>query len=261
MHKIQIINYFFRYLVLYLSLIQILYISPLLSAYGATSAENLKSSLTSFGSSIDHATADRYLEEGKVDEAILLHKKLLKKNPSSGLTYYHLGYAYSLKGLYDEEIAAYQKAIQLGHKEEGLFYHLGLAYIESETNYEYAVKAFKKVLQLNPNHAEAYFNLGFSYERLGNYPKAIEALSKAIELKPIYLEAYNVLGVIYAISGQFNKAREAWTEILRHDPYNRTALFNLETLNIDELEQQTSTQPQKLAESSGKVSTEAQDKP
>jgi tetratricopeptide (TPR) repeat protein len=204
---------------------------------------------------VDDPIADRYLDEGKLDEAIFLHKKLLEKKPSAGITHYHLGFAYGLKGLYDEEIAEYQKAIKLGHKEEGLFYNLGMAYIDLETDYEYAVEAFNKVIQLNPKHADAYFNLGLSYQNLGNYRKATESLLKAIQLNPAHLEAYNVLGVIYALSGQPHKAREAWMEILKQDPSNRPALINLETLNKTRPGPNATPRSQKMVESSTKIST------
>ncbi|HWP46950.1 MAG TPA: tetratricopeptide repeat protein [Candidatus Limnocylindrales bacterium] len=202
---------------------------------------------------VDELIADQYVEEGKLDEAITLYRKLLLKNPSSGRIHYRLGYAYGLKNLYDEEIAEYKKAIKMGYKEEEVFYRLGLAYIDSETNYAEAVKAFNKVLQRNPRHAEAYFNLGLSYLNLGNYSKAKEALLKAIELNPSNLEAYNMLGVVYALTGQSDKAQETWMEILKRDPSNRPALLNLETLEKNKLEQKSTTIPQKIIEASKKT--------
>jgi tetratricopeptide (TPR) repeat protein len=223
--------------------------------YGATQ-ENLKSEQIIVDSEVDDLVADQHLAKGDLDKAIALHKRLLTKNPSSGLTHYHLGYAYSLKGLYDEEIASYKKAIKLGYKKEGVYHNLGLAYVRLETDYKQAIRVFNKVIQINPKNAEAYFNLGLSHQYLGNYTKATKALLQAIKLDSSYLEAYNVLGVVYVLSGQPDKAEEAWTEILKRDPQNQIALFNLETLKRGDSEQKPTLPSQKVAQSDAKNSSE-----
>ena len=43
---------------------------------------------------------------------------------------------------------------------------------------------YRRNVQVNPRDAEAYFQTGFVYARLGDRPKAIAALEKAVELAP-----------------------------------------------------------------------------
>jgi superkiller protein 3 len=234
-------------MIFYIPYVVVLFLYSLYDGHAAAQS-NPDSFVKSSDFRADELLVDQYVEEGKLDEAIALYKKLLSKNPSSGRLHYRLGYAYGLKNLYDEEIAEYKKALKLGYKKEEVFYQLGLAYVDSETDYPEAVKAFNKVIQLNPQHVEAYFNLGLSYLNLGNYSKAEEALLKTLKLNPSHLEAYNMLGVVYALTGQPDKAQATWMEILRRDPSNQPALLNLETLEKTKLEQKSTASPQKILE-------------
>ena len=54
---------------------------------------------------------------------------------------------------------------------------------------------------VDPEDADAYYNLGIAYDEQGNYTKAIESYEKAIELKPDYADAYINLGNAYNDQG------------------------------------------------------------
>ncbi len=44
--------------------------------------------------------------------------------------------------------------------------------------------AFDNVIAVNPDHADAYYHLGFSYAKSGMTDKASEVLERAIKLDP-----------------------------------------------------------------------------
>ena len=46
------------------------------------------------------------------------------------------------------------------------------------------IKEYNERVRKNPNDADAYFMLGFTYDRIGEYEKAISPLKKLIQLKP-----------------------------------------------------------------------------
>ena len=50
--------------------------------------------------------------------------------------------------------------------------------------YDEAMRAFGMALEINPNHAEACYNLASVYSSKGEIDKAISGLKKAIELDP-----------------------------------------------------------------------------
>lgn len=63
-----------------------------------------------------------------------------------------------------------------------------------------------KTEALTLNSAEAYYNVGNAYNKLGQNEKAIEAYQKAIEFKADKHEAYYNMGLTYQKLGQKEKA-------------------------------------------------------
>lgn len=58
---------------------------------------------------------------------------------------------------------------------------------------EKAIFELKKAIKLNPNLAEAYYELSFYCDTA----EAMKALNKAIEIKPDYTDAYELRGLLY----------------------------------------------------------------
>ena len=65
--------------------------------------------------------------------------------------------------------------------------------------------ASKKSVQLNPQDAEAYFNLGIVMQDLGKLDEAEAVYKKAIILKPDH-KAYNNLGIVMQDLGRLDEA-------------------------------------------------------
>lgn len=51
-------------------------------------------------------------------------------------------------------------------------------------NYGRAVELFRQVVELNPDHAEAHYLIGYSLVMLRQYPAAVEAFAAAFEKDP-----------------------------------------------------------------------------
>lgn len=64
-----------------------------------------------------------------------------------------------------------------------------------------AVDNYTKAIELNPNHAEAYNNRGYTYMRMRNYEAAIKDLDKAIDLRKDYINALMNRGDLYNYYG------------------------------------------------------------
>jgi Flp pilus assembly protein TadD len=70
--------------------------------------------------------ADLPLRQGRFQEAVQQHLRVLNQEPGNGLAHYHLGYAYGQLGLHPDEVAEYLRAIDLGMERGDLFYNLGV---------------------------------------------------------------------------------------------------------------------------------------
>ena len=71
-----------------------------------------------------------------------------------------------------------------------------------------AADAFKQALQINPNDADAHFELGEAYRELKRYPEAVAEYQAVIRLKPDDSEAILYLGMAENAQGHYATAVE-----------------------------------------------------
>jgi tetratricopeptide (TPR) repeat protein len=90
--------------------------------------------------------------------------------------------------------------------------------------------AFNKAISLNPDYAEAYYNLGVAQESLGHWQEAIDAYRKAIGTTSDSADARNNLANRLALEGRCDEAVDQYRAALRlkpdwTDPINNLALL------------------------------------
>ena len=86
--------------------------------------------------------------------------------------------------------------------------------LQEMKEYKKAAKKYRKAVEVDPDYAEAWSNLGYSYRKQGKFDWAVHAYKKDIKLKPDLAEAHEYLGEAYAEMGKFDKA-EKELQILR----------------------------------------------
>ncbi|HQP11152.1 MAG TPA: tetratricopeptide repeat protein, partial [Candidatus Omnitrophota bacterium] len=105
--------------------------------------------------------------------------------------------------------------------------NLGVMYETVLGQPETALKAFKTAVQLNPDFAEAYYNLGNVYSDLGQPSDAMKAYKLAVRLNPNFAEAHYNLGLAYTACGQYVEAIKVYQSAVRLDSHMTEAHFNL----------------------------------
>ena len=90
-----------------------------------------------------------------------------------------------------------------------------------------AIDACSMAISLQPNHAEAYNNLGAVLKEQDKLDEAIETYNKAISLKPDYAEAYNNLGVVLKEQNKLDEAIEAYDKAISLQFDYADAYYNL----------------------------------
>jgi len=90
-----------------------------------------------------------------------------------------------------------------------------------------AFLCFHRVTELNPEHEEAWFNLGVSLVRLGELPQAEYAYRRAISNFTEYAEAQNNLGNLLTRQKRYAEATEQFHAVIEQTPDNATAHNNL----------------------------------
>ena len=121
---------------------------------------------------------------------------------------------------YDDTIRYYEDKIKLNPNDADAYYNLGEFYERYEKNYDKAIECYKKAIKLKPNNADYYFNLGLVYEaNKKDYDKAIECYKKMIKLDPDDSDAYDSLVEIYEFyKKDYDKAIEYYKKMLKLFP-------------------------------------------
>ncbi len=120
----------------------------------------------------------------------------------------------------------FERAVEINPDSAEAHYNLGVAY-GNLGMFEKAVKAYKRAVDLDPGHEKAYCNLGIAYEGAGNYKEAIEVYEKAIGLNPDSADLYLNLGVTYGRSGMNIKAVDALRRAVKIAPDYADVHYNL----------------------------------
>jgi tetratricopeptide (TPR) repeat protein len=90
---------------------------------------------------------------------------------------------------------------------EGL-YAMGIRYVWAE-DYGKALPYFAETIKRNPNHAQAYFQIGYCLARLGQYQEAIGPYEQAVRINPKDADFLNNLCVAYGMVGRYDDAMES----------------------------------------------------
>lgn len=106
---------------------------------------------------------------------------------------------------------------------------LGAAFFQSGKTKE-ALNANKKSIKLNPQDAEAYYNLAITQKELGKLLDAENNYAIAIKLKTDYFEAYSNLGNIQKQLGKLTEAEECYKKAININPKFADPYYNLATI-------------------------------
>jgi len=107
-----------------------------------------------------------------------------------------------------------------------LSYRKGLIELWQE-NWSVALTYFQKAKEVNPQDADAWFQVGYCYGKLGRHQNAVEALKQAIKSKPDLVEAHYNLGFAYDELGRYQDAIESYKQAIRINPDLAKAYCNL----------------------------------
>ena len=90
-----------------------------------------------------------------------------------------------------------------------------------------AIKCFERATKLQPDYAEAHFNLGVAFQKLKKIDSSIMSYENAIKFIHSYPAAHNNLGVINLSQGEFNSAVKNFEWAIAYSPNYAEAHNNL----------------------------------
>ena len=127
-----------------------------------------------------------------------------------------------------------------------LFNIIGACYA-GKGNLKLSIESYQESIIINPKYAQAHFNLGRSFQDLGETDKAVKSYEKAISINPEYAEAHNNLGIIFQSSGKLDAAVKSYEKAVQTKPEYLEAIYSLGILLQDLEKHKEAVQQFKMA--------------
>ena len=167
-----------------------------------------------------------FIQEGRLDDAIVQYHKALTINPNYDDASFGLGVALSQMGRMDAAMVQYHKALKINPNSVEAYINLGTA-LQQKGRLDEAIAQDQNALKINPNSTEAHNNLGDFLLQKGRLDEAIIQFQKALEINPNIIEAHDNLGAILLKKGRVDEAMTEFQKALEINPNNAEALINL----------------------------------
>jgi len=164
----------------------------------------------------------KWLQTGEYENAMKLFKELAGKNPSNTLYNWYIGLCYENLRNYELALVELNKASLSTTFKPPLYeadIHERIAYINMEIgNEEKAAQEFRVVTSLNPQHEDAYYNLGIIARNRDELQKGVEYFNKAVQYKQDFPRAWLELGKLSFQLTHYDKARKSFLKAITGDP-------------------------------------------
>ncbi|MBK8909324.1 MAG: tetratricopeptide repeat protein [Rhodospirillales bacterium] len=170
--------------------------------------------------------AVRHHQDGRLEEAEKLYRRVLRANPKHPDALHLLGVIAHQRGQNERARQLISDAIVLNDRDAAYHNNLGtvlLALHEPEA----AAAALRRALALNPAYPEAHNNLGNALQALGRPDEAVHCYRRAARIRPTYAEAHANHGRALRALGDLAGAVTALQRAIALQPHYVTALKDL----------------------------------
>ncbi len=138
--------------------------------------------------------------------------------------YLSLGNLYYQRGVRQSAATAYRRAIELAPERERHFLDKGKTAYDAE-RFDQAIEPLNKFLLIYPEHTEAAYILGRSYEAKGDLDNALQRYAQAIQLDPHYQDVLMRTAVIYRQQNTPQSALVTLEKLIAIDSTNVEAYY------------------------------------
>ena len=169
--------------------------------------------------------------QGKIEKAIQLYGRLIKKNPQHYAAYNNRGVLWEQKPVKDAKERAknrafaeedYKKSLEINFRQPETYNNLGALYLDQKS-YSDAIFNFTEALAFRPNYFIALMNRGIAYSRRGDISSALQDFSKAERISAGEPLLFLNRGLAYYAIGEYESAVSDISRILDLEPYNSRA--------------------------------------
>lgn len=135
-----------------------------------------------------------YESNDSISEIFL--KKALKSQPENASALYYLGMLYQDNKKFDQALEVYSLLFNNEKANKRAYYNSAYIYLVELQDYQSAEEMFKYAIDADPKFVEAVYNLGRTYEEMGDLQLARKYYEEAIIILPNYPLAIQALNRI-----------------------------------------------------------------
>ena len=158
-----------------------------------------------------------------LNEAIKLHRQVLKVRSSEASAHYNLGTALKRAHDFDNALAAYRSAVALAPKDADMRFSLANLLVELE-HFEEAVIELNQLLQLKADFSAALEPLSYANKKLGRAEESIKAAQSLVDSAGKNAQTLAILASAQIVGGDYSAAIKSCNEGLQESPGHRRLL-------------------------------------
>jgi len=176
---------------------------------------------------LNYKLAQSYQKSGQYDKAEQIFLMLTEISPKDQAAYYNtIVMMYDEAKLPDKAVAAATRLVELDPDNAEAQFNLGYMLIKQK-KYAEASNVFKKVIEIDPGMEYAYMQLGYCHSQLKQYQSAIDVYEKLIEIVPENADAWMGIAFGYMQQKKWDPAVEPLKKNIELKPDNGNAYYNL----------------------------------
>ena len=159
-----------------------------------------------------------FLKERKLDEALKEFKEAARISPDTPIAHYWVGMVYFFKREPERAIAKFKKVIELEPKNYHAIAMIGKILSFDRAKLDMAIDQLHKALAINPDYAEAHFDLGRINALKGDMNRAMAEFSFIFRTEPKYSMYHFELGRIFESMKAVDRAKREYKRALQLNP-------------------------------------------
>ncbi|PLC52687.1 hypothetical protein CR155_16520 [Pollutimonas nitritireducens] len=175
--------------------------------------------------------ASIYREAGRSDTAVEVLVKADAQLPDTPEIKYDLAMLYERQGNMDKFEELMKRVIELDPNNANAFNSLGYTYADQNRKLEEAQDLLERALELDPDNPFILDSVGWYLYRTGDYEAALEYLQRSYDQLPTADVAAH-LGEVLWVSKRTAEARRIWRAGMENDGKNATLLGTLKRLGV-----------------------------
>ena len=175
--------------------------------------------------------ASMYRDAGRTDMAVDILRRANTEIPDSPEVKYDLAMLYERQGNYEQFESLMQRVIELDPDNANAYNSLGYTYADRNVRLEEAQSLLEQAIELDPDNPFIQDSVGWYFYRVGDYQAALEYLERSYRQMPSAEVAAHLGEVLWVVQRR-DEARRIWKEGMGHDANNEILLKTLQRFGV-----------------------------